>query len=160
MRCVSLKRNLGRYFRGQDRMYDTALQELKAGKKEHHWMWYIFPQMLGLGQGRTAFIYGIENMEEAGAYLAHPILGPRLIECCEALLRHTDKTAEDILGEIDAVKLCSSMTLFALVSEDGSVFHRVLKQFFDGRQDPLTLGLAEGNIIDITHRKYLASVWI
>ena len=127
--------------KAQEGIYATALAELQAGEKETHWMWFIFPQMRGLGTSVMAYVYGITGAEEARAYLAHPVLGPRLIACCEALLTHTDLTAEDILGDVDAMKLRSSMTLFAQVSESDSIFHRVLTRFCDGQPDERTLAL-------------------
>ena len=130
-----------RFVKAQEGIYATALAELQAGEKETHWMWFIFPQMRGLGTSVMAYVYGITGAEEARAYLAHPILGPRLIACCEALLTHMDLTAEDILGDVDAMKLRSSMTLFAQVSESDSIFHRVLARFCDGQPDERTLAL-------------------
>lgn len=130
-----------RFIKAQEDVYATALAELQAGEKDTHWMWFIFPQMRGLGTSVMAYIYGIAGAEEARAYLAHPVLGPRLVACCEALLSHTDLTAEDILGDVDAMKLRSSMTLFAEISEENSVFHRVLAQYYDGGMDERTLAL-------------------
>ena len=104
-------------------------------------MWYIFPQLRGLGISDMAYIYGISGFEEARAYLAHPVLSKRLVEICGALLEHKNKSAYEILGEIDKMKLKSSMTLFAHVSEDGSVFHQVLDTFFGGDADAATLNL-------------------
>ena len=135
--------DLERFVSAQADMYETALQELKKGRKRSHWIWYIFPQLRGMGRSTTAHFYGIENLEEARAYLAHPILGQRLKACCEAMLLHQDKTAIGILGETDAMKLRSSMTLFALVSEENSLFHQVLAQFYEGRFDGWTLELIQ-----------------
>ncbi len=137
--------DLKRFLNKQEFIYDTALEELKRGKKESHWMWYIFPQLRGLGESDTSFIYGIISIKEAKEYLSNPELRARLDECCKALLLHKDKTAVDILGDIDAMKLQSSMTLFALVSDDGSVFHQVLNQFFDGELDKETQSLLFDN---------------
>ena len=122
-------------------MYDIALTEIKNGEKESHYMWYIFPQLRGLGYSTMSYVYGIDGIDEAKAYLRHPILGVRLIEISEAILKHKEKTAEEILGEIDAVKLRSSMTLFASISPIGSVFHQVLECFFNGEMDDRTLNL-------------------
>ena len=133
--------SLDRFLEAQERMYETALKEIKNGEKESHWMWYIFPQLRGLGKSRMAYAYGINGLEEAKAYLAHPVLSSRLIEISEALLEHKDQDIEDILGDIDAMKLRSSMTLFALVSEYDSVFHKVLNQFYDSRKDMHTIEL-------------------
>ena len=102
-------------------------------------MWYIFPQLRGLGRSQMAYAYGINGLEEAKAYLAHPMLSARLIEISEALLTHKEKDIYDIMGDIDDMKLLSSMTLFALISEDGSVFHQVLDCFYDGEMDEYTL---------------------
>ncbi len=141
-----MKQELERFLQAQEDSYEKALRELKNGKKTSHWMWYIFPQIRGLGKSRMSFFYGIANLDEARAYLEHPILGQRLIACCDALLTHKDKTAVKILGEIDAMKLRSSLTLFAIVSEENSIIHKVLKQFYDGQCDTLTLELAGGGM--------------
>ena len=135
--------SLDRFLEAQEHKYDIALNEIRNGKKRTHWMWYIFPQLRGLGRSQMAYTYGINGIEEAKAYLAHPILSARLIEISEALLAHKDEMIEDIVGEIDAVKLRSSMTLFALISEEGSVFHQVLNCFYDGEMDELTKQLIE-----------------
>ena len=118
--------SLDRFIDAQERMYEIALKEIRNGEKESHWMWYIFPQLRGLGKSQMAFAYGIHGLEEAKAYLAHPVLSARLIEISEALLEHKGKDIEDILGDIDAMKLRSSMTLFALISEGGSIYHNRL----------------------------------
>lgn len=120
-------------------MYATALQEIKNGEKESHWMWYIFPQLRGLGRSEMAYIYGINGIEEAKAYLEHPVLSARLIEISEALLEHKDELIEDIIGDIDDMKLKSSMTLFASISKTDSVFYKVLDCFYDGEVDSVTL---------------------
>ena len=120
-------------------MYPIALKEIQNGEKESHWMWYIFPQLRGLGRSQMAYAYGINGIEEAKAYLAHPVLSARLIEITEALLTYKGKDIYDIMGDIDDMKLHSSMTLFALISEDGSVFHQVLDCFFDGEMDEYTI---------------------
>ncbi|MBR5529070.1 MAG: DUF1810 domain-containing protein [Oscillospiraceae bacterium] len=132
-------KELERFLRAQEDMYHRALAELREGEKRSHWIWYIFPQLQGLGSSAMAQLYGIRDLAEARAYLAHPVLGERLITCCEALLVHKDKTAEEILGAVDALKLRSSMTLFALVSEENSVFYKMLEQFYEGQKDPITL---------------------
>lgn len=131
--------SLDRFLEAQERMYETALKEIKNGEKESHWMWYIFPQLRGLGKSRMAYACGINGLEEAKAYLEHPDLSARLIEITEALLEHKDQDIEDILGDIDAMKLRSSMTLFALISENESVFHQVLDCFYNGSLDQVTL---------------------
>ena len=135
--------SLDRFLEVQERMYEIALKEIKNSEKESHWMWYIFPQLRGLGRSQMAYVYGINGLEEAKAYLEHPVLSARLIEISEALLEHKDQDIEDILGDIDAMKLCSSMTLFALISEDDSVFQRVLDYFYDGEIDKLTIKLTK-----------------
>ncbi|HEV2726939.1 MAG TPA: DUF1810 domain-containing protein [Solirubrobacterales bacterium] len=115
--------------------YDQALAELRAGRKTSHWMWFVFPQRAGLGQSETSRRYAIASREEARAYVEHPVLGPRLVECAEALLEHEGKSAEEVLGGIDAVKLRSSMTLFAAVAPEQPAFRRVLDCYFDGEPD-------------------------
>ena len=135
--------SLDRFLEAQERMYEIALKEIKNGEKESHWMWYIFPQLRGLGKSRMAYVYGINGLEEAKAYLAHPVLSARLIEISEALLEHKGKDIEDILGDIDAMKLRSSMTLFALISENSPIFHQLLDCFYDGKLDEHTLELVK-----------------
>ena len=147
-----------RFIKRQEKMYPVALEELKAGKKCGHWIWYTLPQIRGLARSRKAFVFGIPNAEYARQYLAHPILGPRLIQCCQTILTHKEKTARQILGDLDALKLRSCATLFAMVSREGSVFHQVLDQFYEGRKDPFTLGLVSGTILDMTYRKFLVAV--
>lgn len=134
-----------RYVEAQAKTYAVALQELQAGRKRSHWMWFIFPQLRGLGKSDMAYRYGVAGLEEAKAYLCHPVLGARLRECCAALLAHKDRRIEDILGELDARKLCSSMTLFALASDDDALFRPVLETFFDGRADRRTIDMIENN---------------
>ena len=133
--------NLERFKRAQAQDYDTALREIRNGRKRSHWMWYIFPQVRGLGHSSMADYYGIDGLEEARAYLADGVLGPRLKEISEALLALEDKDAERIFGFPDVLKLRSCMTLFAAVSEEDSVFHRVLDTYYHGEKDELTLSL-------------------
>ena len=133
--------SLNRFIIAQEYMYVNALEEIKRGEKESHWIWYIFPQLRGLGHSPKANTYGINGLEETKAYLEHPVLSARLIEITEALLTHRGKDIEDIMGDIDALKLRSSMTLFALISEADSVFHRVLDCFYEGKMDEITLEL-------------------
>ena len=137
--------SLDRFLEAQEPMYDTALAEIKKGEKESHWMWYIFPQLRGLGKSQMAYAYGINGLEEAKAYLAHPVLSARLIEISEALLEHTDIIIEDLIGDLDVLKLRSCMTLFAFLSEEGSVFHQVLDCFYDGKMDEHTIELIKQN---------------
>jgi uncharacterized protein (DUF1810 family) len=131
---------LARFTEAQDAggTYARALAELRAGRKTSHWMWFVFPQIAGLGRSPTAQRYAIASLEEARAYLAHPVLGPRLRESARALSEQADGTAEDILGGIDALKLRSSMTLFARAAPDEPVFAEVLEQYFGGRADDAT----------------------
>ena len=121
--------------------FDTALAEVRAGDKVTHWMWYVFPQFAGLGFSAMAQRYAIKSRAEAEAYLAHPLLGPRLVACAEAALGVEGKSASDIFGSPDDLKLKSCATLFACVSPDGSVFHRLLDKFFGGQQDEKTVRL-------------------
>ena len=133
--------SLDRFIDAQERMYAVALEEIRNGEKRSHWMWYIFPQLRGLGMSSMAHTYGIAGLEEAKAYLAHPVLSARLIEISEALFTLEKKNPEEIFGYIDAMKLRSSMTLFSLVSEEGSVFHKVLQRYYNGEPDGMTLSL-------------------
>ncbi len=123
--------------------YEEALEEIKNGRKRTHWMWFIFPQLRGLGKSNIADQYGIADLDEAEAYLKHKVLGARLIEISSELLKLNENNPIKIFGDIDAVKLKSSMTLFSLVSEDGSVFHKVLEKFFGGEKDDKTLELLQ-----------------
>ena len=125
--------DLQRFVDAQQSVYDRALAELKAGHKQSHWMWFIFPQLRGLGQSRMSWFYGIEDLAEAGRYLAHPILGPRQIISANAVLKHDHLSAESIFGPIDAVKLRSSATLFSATPGAPDVFHHLLEAFFDGK---------------------------
>ncbi len=126
----------------RDGTYDRALAELRAGSKRSHWMWFVFPQLAGLGRSATAQHYALGSLDEARAYLAHDVLGPRLRECAAALLELPARTARDVLGDIDAMKLRSSMTLFALAAPDESVFTEVLDRYFDGAADLATVELS------------------
>lgn len=133
---------LDRFVDAQRDSYAAALAELKAGTKRSHWMWFVFPQIAGLGRSETARFYAIRDMAEARAYLAHPLLGPRLVEATEALLTHADRSAESILGPIDAMKLASSMTLFEAAAGDRTralPFACCLDAFFAGRRYAATL---------------------
>lgn len=131
--------SLNRFIEAQENMYDIALEEIKKGEKRSHWMWYIFPQLRGLGYSYMSHVYGVDGLMEAKGYLADPILSARLIEISETLLTHKDKSAYDIFGDIDGMKLQSSMTLFALASDEDSIFHQVLDCFYDGEMDPVTV---------------------
>lgn len=137
--------NLNRFIEAQNRDYDTALAEIRAGKKASHWMWYIFPQLKGLGRSSTSEYYGLSGIKEAQAYLSDPILKARLIEITDAVIAHKDKSAEEIFGGIDAKKLRSCMTLFSTAAPDIPVFEAVLEQFFHGVPDRNTLRLTKNN---------------
>ena len=135
--------NLLRFVEAQEGMIETALAELRAGSKRSHWMWFVFPQLAELGRSPTAKFYGLESIGEARAYLRHPVLGPRLRECVEALLPWAaERSAEQILGPVDAMKLRSSTTLFDVVDPDG-LFAQALVNFFGGERDERTLALLE-----------------
>jgi uncharacterized protein (DUF1810 family) len=131
---------LQRFVAAQDAggTYERALAELRAGRKTSHWMWFVFPQLAGLGRSEMSRRYAIVSASEAREYLDHAVLGPRLVACAEAMLRHEDGSAEEILGGIDAVKLRSSMTLFAAAAPERPVFQRVLDRYFDGEPDEET----------------------
>jgi uncharacterized protein (DUF1810 family) len=133
--------DLARFVEAQRLSYETALAELEHGRKVSHWMWYIFPQADGLGFSATAKRYSISSLAEAEAYLRHPILGPRLAACASATLAVDGRSARDIFGSPDDLKLRSCATLFAAVSPAGSVFHRLLDQYFGGQADAETLRL-------------------
>ena len=131
--------DLERFVTAQDRggTYRRAVAELRNGRKTSHWMWFIFPQIAGLGRSATAQAYAISDLAEARAYLAHPVLGPRLVECAQIVASHRGLSAEQIFGGIDAIKLRSSMTLFAYADSDQPIFRQVIDSYFDG-PDPET----------------------
>lgn len=133
--------DLSRFVRAQAEDYDLALSEIRAGRKMSHWMWYIFPQFNGLGFSSTSWRYAIKSIAEAEAYLRHPVLGPRLVECCEAALGVHGASAYEIFGSPDDMKLRSCATLFARVSGPGSVFEGLLGKYFEGVPDERTLQL-------------------
>ena len=135
--------DLDRFVTAQERRYAFALQEIRDGRKQGHWMWYIFPQMKGLGHSEKSQYYGIESAEEAKAYLAHPVLGKRLQEISIALLGLPTSDPQTVFGYTDSLKLRSSMTLFYQVSHF-IVFERVLKKFFGGELDQKTISILEG----------------
>ena len=132
--------DLQRFVAAQDagRSYDQAIAELRRGRKTSHWMWFVFPQITGLGQSPVSRLYAISGLAEAKAYLAHPVLGPRLVECAAIVAGLSGRTAEQIFGGIDALKLRSSMTLFLRAAPDQPVFRQVLDQYFGGEPDPAT----------------------
>jgi uncharacterized protein (DUF1810 family) len=133
--------SLNRFIEAQDKIYAQVVKELQRGRKTSHWMWFIFPQIDGLGLSSTAKYYSIKNIEEAKEYLAHPVLGKRLIECANLVLQVNDKTANDIFGYPDDMKLRSSMTLFNLVAPEQNYFSEVLERYFAGNPDQRTLSL-------------------
>jgi uncharacterized protein (DUF1810 family) len=133
--------DLQRFVQAQQGEFDRALAEIQSGRKRSHWMWYILPQLDGLGFSATSKRYAIRDLAEAEAYLRHPVLGPRLIQISEALLALEGKSAHDVFGSPDDMKLRSCATLFARVSPPGSVFERLLERYFDGRADEATLRL-------------------
>jgi uncharacterized protein (DUF1810 family) len=125
--------NLERFIAAQDAVYPTVVQELKDGQKRTHWMWFIFPQVLGLGRSPTSQYYAIKSKAEAIAYLQHPVLGKRIYECAALVLEIKNKTATQIFGQPDNMKLQSSMTLFASISQDKSVFIGVITTYYHGQ---------------------------
>jgi uncharacterized protein (DUF1810 family) len=129
---------LRRFEIAQSDMYRIAVSELRAGRKLSHWMWFIFPQIAGLGTSATSKTYAISSLEEAKAYLAHPVLGSRLVECARILTQRSGRTAREIFGCTDAQKLCSSMTLFASAAPDNRLFQDILDQYFGGVRDAHT----------------------
>jgi uncharacterized protein (DUF1810 family) len=132
--------DLQRFVAAQDagRSYDQAAAELRRGRKTSHWMWFVFPQVAGLGRSPVAQLYAISGLAEAQAYLAHPVLGPRLVECAAIVAGLSGRTAEQVFGGIDALKLRSSMTLFLRAAPDQPAFRQVLDQYFGGDPDPAT----------------------
>jgi uncharacterized protein (DUF1810 family) len=141
--------DLARFATAQEGVYKRALAEIQAGNKQTHWMWFIFPQIDGLGFSSTAKHYAIKGPEEARRYLAHPALGPRLRECAEAILAAEGRSASEILGTPDDLKLKSSMTLFETVGGQNSVFGRVLDKYYQGKRDTRTLDI----LAEMTERK-------
>lgn len=129
-----------RFVDAQDPVYGQVCAELHAGRKTSHWMWFVFPQIAGLGQSAMAQKYAIASLEEAKAYLKHPVLGPRLKECTRLVNATNGKTIDQILGDIDGVKFRSSMTLFAVAAEDATEFNDAIEKYFSDERDPLTLG--------------------
>ena len=131
---------LERFVQAQENTWNTALAEIRRGQKQSHWMWYVFPQIAGLGQSLMSRTYAISGLEEAKAYLAHPLLGSRLREITAALLEQTG-TAMQIFGSPDHLKLRSCMTLFGQAAPDESLFRQILNRFFQGAEDPLTIAI-------------------
>ena len=142
-----MSHDLERFVDAQHGAYPGALRELRAGRKTGHWIWFVFPQLVGLGRSELSRFYGIASLEEAQAYLAHPVLGARLRECTQALLDVEGRTAEAILGQVDAIKVRSSMTLFNRADPAEPLFRTVLERYYGGNPDPRTgelLGPARG----------------
>src|SRR5437879_1085592 len=135
---------LERFVDAQRASYDDALAELRVGKKRGHWMWFIFPQVEGLGSSPTSQFYAIKSREEGEAYLAHPVLGPRLRACVEAVNEVEQRSAHEIFGSPDDLKFHSSMTLFARLALRNEVFENALRKYFDGSYDPVTLRKLDG----------------
>lgn len=140
---MSTENNLHRFIAAQEVDYPIALAEVQQGRKRSHWMWYIFPQIQGLGFSETSRYYAIKDIHEAEAYLNHSVLGKRLVQICEALLQLPGNNATSILSSPDDLKLKSSMTLFAAVHNTNPVFQKVLDKFFNGTQDSKTLQIVE-----------------
>jgi uncharacterized protein (DUF1810 family) len=136
--------SLRRFVQAQEDDYEHALSEIRSGRKRSHWMWYIFPQYDGLGSSATSKRYAIRSLAEAEAYLCHPVLGPRLTECAEAALAVEGRSASEVFGFPDDMKLWSCATLFASVSPSGSVFERLLDKYFRGERDDKTVQLLGG----------------
>ena len=135
--------NLQRFVDAQRPVFDSVIAELKQGRKCGHWIWFIFPQLKGLGHSANSEFFGIASLQEAAAYLEHPVLGPRLIECTQLINAAQGRSAEDIFGEIDAMKFRSSMTLFAKATPDNQVFIDALTKYFAGESDPLTVAIEQ-----------------
>jgi uncharacterized protein (DUF1810 family) len=131
--------DLERFVDAQEGVYGDVVKELRAGAKRSHWMWFIFPQIAGLGHSAMAMKYAIASAEEAVAYLKHPVLGPRLIEGTELVLAVENRSIREIFGSPDDMKFCSSMTLFAQTANDGAIFHKAITKYYAGRFDPATL---------------------
>lgn len=134
---------LERFVVAQALCYGAVRDELRAGRKTSHWMWFVFPQLAQLGRSETAKLYGLDDAAEARAYALHPVLGPRLAECADAVLATGGRTAHQIFGSPDDLKLCSSMTLFERAWPELHVFADVLDRFYEGRRDPMTTALLD-----------------
>lgn len=140
---MAIRTNLNRFLLAQERDYTVAFSEIKNGKKRSHWMWYIFPQIHGLGFSETSKLYAIKNIQEAEDFLNDPVLGKRLIEISNELLKLKTNDARQIFGSPDGLKLHSSMTLFASLKNTDPVFEKVLEKFFDGKKDEKTLAILQ-----------------
>lgn len=135
------KYNLNRFIEAQMATYEGAMLELARGRKESHWIWYIFPQIEGLGRSDTAKLYSIKSLEEGRAYLKHPVLGQRLIKACEILLSLRGASIDEVMGLPDDLKLLSSMTLFEALSDSNSIFTKMIEFYFDDERDETSLGI-------------------
>ena len=133
--------DLQRFVDAQDRVYGRVLDELRSGAKRSHWIWFVFPQLRGLGRSSTAVRYGISSLDEAQAYVAHPVLGPRLRECTRLVAAIDGRSVDQIFGWPDNLKVRSSMTLFARAADDNAEFRAVLDKFYNGDDDPATVEL-------------------
>lgn len=131
--------DLERFVLAQWVNYEDALREMRCGRKQTHWMWYIFPQLRGLGRSAMSMRYGLDGLEEARAYLAHPVLGPRLLECCEAVLKADSNDPWEVFGSPDDLKFCSCLTLFALAAPSVLIFEQLLDKFYGGQKDLRTI---------------------
>ena len=131
--------HLSRFVEAQESVYETALRELEHGRKQSHWMWFIFPQLAGLGHSPTALLFGISGLDEAHAYLAHPLLGGRLVQCTRTINAVRNRTAHQIFGSPDDLKLRSSMTLFRETANDPEPFRTAIERYFSGEADARTL---------------------
>ena len=140
--------NLGRFIEAQLATYEGAMLELTRGRKDSHWIWYIFPQIEGLGRSDTAKFYAIKSLEEGGAYLEHPILGPRLIKACEILLSLKDASMDEVMGFPNDLKLLSSMTLFEALSDSNSIFTKIIELYFDDERDETSLEIINTRFTD------------
>ena len=138
---MSNENDLQRFVDAQEPRIADAMAELRGGRKRTHWMWFVFPQLRGLGHSQMAWHFGIASRDEAAAYLAHPVLGPRLRDCVELVLAVRGRSAHEIFGSPDDTKLCSCLTLFDEITSGDSVFDRALRQFFGGQPDHATLAL-------------------
>lgn len=137
--------SLERFIDAQSSMHDQALDEIRGGRKRTHWMWFIFPQFEGLGTSETSRYFAIKSRAEAEAYLAHPVLGRRIRDCAQAVLDVENRSAVEIFGLVDTMKLRSSATLFAAISPPESVFHQIIDRYFDGWHDDTTLELMQAS---------------
>lgn len=131
--------DLERFVLAQQVNCEDALREMRCGRKQTHWMWYIFQQLRGLGRSAMSMRYGLDGLEEARAYLAHPVLGPRLLECCEAVLKADSNDPWEVFGSPDNLKFCSCLTLFALAAPSVPIFEQLLDKFYGGQKDLRTI---------------------